>query len=155
MDFLKQQVFQGLPLEFIVWQFVYIVSLFLLLVFVLNQLLYKPVLAVLDERGRRIDERRGASDDSDRAVDEKQAEIMERLARARTEAIAGVNAAKAEAESVRAGRVDEARAKVDARMAKATEELDGQRASAESQLTASAETLGREIVERLLHRGGR
>ena len=49
MDFLTKPVFEGMPLEMMPWQVLYVIVLFLILVATLNHLLYKPVLAVIEE----------------------------------------------------------------------------------------------------------
>ena len=66
MDFLTATLFEGLPIQFTVWEVIYTMILFLVLAFILNRFLFQPVLAVLDARERRFSASQGATDESAR-----------------------------------------------------------------------------------------
>lgn len=152
MEALKTVVFDGLPISFVPWQVLYVMVLFAVLAFVLNRTLLRPVQAVLDERKRRIDEGRGAADDFSERIVERERAIVEKLTRARSEAVARLDAAKKEAEGVRSSEVAAAREKADGRIEKATESLQASAAEAGKALEAEAEHFGRRIASRLLGR---
>lgn len=152
MEALKTVVFDGLPISFVPWQVLYVMALFVVLVFVLNRTLLRPVMATLDERKRRIEEGRGAAGDSSERIAEREQTIVERLAKARSEAVARLDVAKKEAEAVREAEVQAAREEADAQLAKATEALESSAAEAGRSLEAEAEHFGRRIASRLLGR---
>lgn len=141
-----------LPIQIMPWQVLYVMALFCVLVFVLNRTLLRPIHAVLDERARRIDEGRGAADDSSEKIAERERQIVERLAKARSEAVAKLDAAKAQAEETRRGKVEAARQAADARISEATAAVEKAAAEAEKSLETEAEHFGRRIASRLLGR---
>ena len=152
MEALKTVVFDGLPISFVPWQVLYVMALFAVLAFVLNRMLLRPIQAVLDERKRRIDEGRGAADDSSERIAERERTIIEKLARARSEAVARLDAAKKEAETVRMGEVEAAREEADGRLEKAAKALATSAAEAGKSLESEAELFSRRIASRLLGR---
>ena len=152
MEALKRVFFDGLPIAFQPWQVLYVMALFLVLVFVLNRLLYSPVLAVLTERAKRIEEGRGAADESTRRIAEKERQVGEKLARARTDSVQRLDAAKTAAEDVRSSQLGTARGEAQERVEKARAVLDEEAAEAERQLAAEAHHVGTRIASRLLGR---
>jgi len=152
MEALKTVVFDGLPISFIPWQVLYVMGLFLVLVFVMNRMLLRPVRAVLDERQRRIDEGRGAAGDSSERIAEREQAIVQRLAQARTDAVTRLEAVKKEAEVVRDGELGVAREAADGRLAEAAKALEASAADVGKSLEAEAEHFGRRIASRLLGR---
>lgn len=152
MEALKRVVFDGLPIAFQPWQVLYVMALFVVLVLVLNRLLYAPVLAVLTERAKRIEESRGAADESSRRIIEKERQIGEKLARARTDSVQRLDAAKTAAEEVRSSQLGTARGEAHERVEKARGILEKEAAEAEKQLVAEAHHVGTRIASRLLGR---
>jgi F-type H+-transporting ATPase subunit b len=131
---------------------VFLLVLFVVLVPLLNALLFKPLLGVLDERGRRIE---GARSRAAQLVTQAAA-----LAARHDEAVGTVRAA-ANGERVQA--VEEARRAHQAAIAAARAEAERQIAAtrgevgaalegARSHLRADAESLAREVAARLLGR---
>ena len=152
MEALKTTVFDGLPISFQPWQVLFVMALFVVLVFLLDRLLYRPVMKVLDERSERIEGGRSAADDSTQRIAEKERAITERLSKARIDAVSRLDAAKKEAEAVRTGQVGDAREKAEARLEEAQQAVAKAADAASSQLKADAEMLGRRIASRLLGR---
>jgi F-type H+-transporting ATPase subunit b len=152
MEALKTVVFDGLPISFVPWQVLYVMALFAVLVFVLNRVLVRPVLTVLKDRDDQITEGRDAAGDSSERIAERERAIVEKLARARSEAVAKLDAAKKAGEAVRQDAVDAARTKADERLAQAGESLAASAAEAGKSLESEAEHFGRRIASRLLGR---
>ena len=128
------------------------VALFLLLIYPVNRLLVQPLLRVLDERDARTS---GALAQSQKLVDEARS--------ARTELEAGLNDARARAQTRRAailgdGETQE-RALLEAAREEASRAIEGVRRSVQSELAdarASLQTesraLAREVATRILGR---
>lgn len=152
MEALKKTILEGLPIEFQPWQVLFVMALFVVLVPLLDRLLYRRIFAVLDERRERIEKGQSAADESEQRIAEKERQVSEKLARARTDAVARLDAAKKEAEAVRSTRVGEARDEADARLAQAREAVEKAAEQAAGELRSQAGMLSRRIASRLLGR---
>ena len=155
MDTLKYLLnwsFNAGPINVVVWEVLYVIVLVLVLKAVLNRLLFQPILAVMGERQRRLEEAKGSQDDTLRAIDQKLRAHAERVADARRQALAKIESAKAESEARRKVQVDEARAQADARMTEARSKMTSWVASAETDLRQRAATLARTIATQVLGR---
>jgi len=129
-----------------------LLALFLALIPVLNTLVFRPVLAVLDEREKRIAGARARA-----------AEVAGEAAALLAQHDAAVREAREAAQAERARSIDEARRAQQSAVNEAREvaerEITGARGqvaaavgSARAQLRAEAESLAREVAERLLGR---
>ncbi|MEM7248537.1 MAG: ATP synthase F0 subunit B [Acidobacteriota bacterium] len=153
MDFLTKPILEGLPLEFRPWEMLYIIAIILILRFTLDKLLYQPVLGVLAERAKRIEEGRKAQLGSDSELAAKEREIEERLTAARVEALSKLDSARAEAGEKRSVAVDAARDTAAKTLADAEAALEKAQAEVGRELEAGQEGLARSIASRLLGRG--
>lgn len=124
---------------------VVVLSLFMLTVFILNRLLFRPVGRVLDERQTRVEgdinEARAATRDSERQLAEYEAAIRQ----ARAEAYRGV-------EQTRAGALDQRKQIIDAAKQKAAQQINGAKAEITEQAESARAQLGseaRQIAERI------
>jgi F-type H+-transporting ATPase subunit b len=126
--------------------------LFVLLVPLLDALLFRPLLAVLDERGSRIEGARARA-----------AELARRAAELASQHDAAVRQVREAAQRERAGAVDEARrahqaaiaearAEAERRIAATRAEVGAALAAARAQLRGEAAPLAREVAARLLGR---
>jgi F-type H+-transporting ATPase subunit b len=126
--------------------------LFVLLVPLLDRLLFKPLLAVLEERGARIEGARARA-----------AELSRRAAELVAQHDAAVRQVREAAQRERAGAVDEARRAHQAAVGEARGEAERQIAAtraevgaaldaARARLRAEAEPLARDVAARLLGR---
>ena len=140
------------PIRVVVWEVLYVIVLVLVLKTVLNRLLFQPILAVMGERQRRLEEAKGSQDDTLRAIDQKLRAHAERVADARRQALAKIESAKADSEARRKAQVDEARAQADARTTEARSKITSWVASAETDLRQRAATLARTIATQVLGR---
>jgi F-type H+-transporting ATPase subunit b len=136
----------------------FILILFLVLVPILNNMLFKPITRVLDERERLTS---GSSTDA-RAIlhriDNRLAEYEEGIRGARSEGYRAIEARRAEANAERQRKLDAARADADARIGAARDQLAADAAEARSRLEADAREIADGISATLLGRavgGGR
>ncbi len=125
---------------------------FLVLLVVLNRILYRPILRVLEERGRKTEGARSQVE----SVEEQGAELMAAyeadLAVARSQARARYQEHRAKALTEAEAMLAEAKEKAEAEMARKQEELEQRRQALEQELAASEETLAREIAAKALGR---
>jgi F-type H+-transporting ATPase subunit b len=131
----------------------FLLVLFVLLVPLLNGLLFKPLLAVLEERERRIDGARAraaqlATDAAALVTKHEQAlhAARERFSGERTRTLEDARGAHQAA-------IHEARQHAERELAATREQVETALESARTQLRAEAEPLGRDVAERLLGRG--
>jgi F-type H+-transporting ATPase subunit b len=123
---------------------------FVVLVFVLNALFYKPLGKVLDDRADYI--RGGVSGGKERLAEaEKLTKQYEtELATARREAQATIAAAKAEATEVTSKQIAEAQAAAQAQREQAQQEIDRQKQDAFAALQQDVDALSHQILTKLL-----
>lgn len=125
---------------------------FLLLVFLLNVVLYKPILKVLDERDRRIN---GQQAEAKKLQEETQALLAEynrKLHEAKIDAMNAKNAARSEA-SEEAGRIiEEARKKADEIVSQVQREIRAGIEQAMKDLEPDVSSMAATMAERILGR---
>lgn len=151
MDFLSFAYEAG-PIKIVVWEVLYIIVLVLILSAALNKLLFQPVLAVLDERERRISGASEAQDELLMTVEAKSREQAERLAEARRGAVEAVETARREAEEVRSQQLATARGRADEKVAAAEARLREDVEKAEVELEREAKALSTRIASQVLGR---
>ena len=125
---------------------------FLVAFFALRSLLFRPMIAYLEERDAAI---AGAQEETGQLrerVATARAEWDQRLADARAEGAAHRSTIQAEANARRQVLVDDARASAEQHVDAALTEIEQARASAASQLQQSARQLAHDIAERVLDR---
>jgi len=125
---------------------------FLLLIFLLNVVLYKPILKILEEREHRIDgqqaEAKKITDDSQALIDEYNRKLHE----AKIEAMNAKNAARSQA-SEEAGRIiEEARKKAEEMVAQVQREIASEIAQAKKELEPELGVMAATIAEQILGR---
>src|SRR5215475_3582798 len=124
---------------------VVVLLLFMLTVFILNRLLFRPVGRVLDERESRVrgdrNEARAATRNSERRLSEYESAIRQ----ARADAYRRI-------EQTRAGALEERQKIVDEAKEKAARQIDGARGEVRKQVASAREQLGseaRQIADRI------
>lgn len=125
---------------------------FLVLIVILNYLLYKPILAILDKRKQRLDE----SDDEIKrlnlTVEQKAAEYEEKLRQAKQGALDKKGEILKEAADSAKAIIDEKRSKIPAMLAefqaRVSQEVDGAR----QVLKGQSQKISAEIAEKVLGR---
>jgi F-type H+-transporting ATPase subunit b len=125
---------------------------FLVAFLALRSLLFKPMIAYLEERDAAI---AGAKDETGRLrerVATARADWEQRLAEARAEGAAHRASIHTEANTRRQALVDKARAEAEAQVGGELAEIEQARATAATQLRQGAEQLAHDIAERVLDR---
>jgi F-type H+-transporting ATPase subunit b len=125
---------------------------FLVAMAAMHVILWKPLLAWMDERDQLTSSARKEADDLDQAAADQLARIEERLIAARHD-VHGVRAdARARALAREAEIVAEAKARADAHVAEAVDKIRADRDAARGALQATAKDLSTEIAGRVLGR---
>jgi len=126
---------------------------FLLLIFILNFLLYKPVLKIIEKRNKKIEESDAEVTSLDETIERKIAEYEEEIRQARTAAVAQRNEIEEEGSEqgeVITGKVrDEISKKMEAFKVNMQKEVD----EAMGVLRDQTRTIAGEISEKVLGRG--
>jgi F-type H+-transporting ATPase subunit b len=130
----------------------WVVFFVLLLTFLLNRLLFQPLLRVMAEREGAI---RAARDLAERSASEARAateEFERKTAAARAEIYRQMDEMRRTALNERAEIMARTRAEADAQIATASEQLKAETEEARRTLQADAETLGAAAADRILGR---
>ncbi|MCB1044323.1 MAG: hypothetical protein KDC35_15380 [Acidobacteria bacterium] len=131
-----------------------IAALFLVLLVILNQWLFKPLVSVLDERQRLIEEGAEAQRSSSKTVEESLARYQERVIEARRTAQSKRNAILKESEMVRGEVVASAKEQALALVQAAATEIEAKVTETREALTAESRQLANRIVDAVLSRAG-
>ena len=140
------------PIRLVAWEVIYVIVLLLVLVAILNRALFKPILAVLDERKRRLAAAQSAQETALRSLEEQSARYAEQVGNARREAQARLEAARREADAEGRVHVDEAQATAQGQVAIARDIVDRSSKKAEAELKAKSPEMAKLIAARILDR---
>ncbi|MDJ0713631.1 MAG: F0F1 ATP synthase subunit B' [Prochloraceae cyanobacterium] len=123
---------------------------FLILMFLLNQIFYKPLNNALDERADYI--RKNQTEARERLSEAKElaSQYEKQLAEARKESLQIIAAAKAEAKKIAEEQIAEAQKEAQAKREEAAKEIDAQKQAAMQSLEQQVDVLSRQILEKLL-----
>ncbi|MEZ5291316.1 MAG: ATP synthase F0 subunit B [Vicinamibacterales bacterium] len=130
----------------------WVVALFILCVFVVNSLIFSPILAVSEKRSRAIRDARELADAAAQKAATASQDFDRTLATARAEVYGQMDQARRTALDKRAALLTDARREVEASMAGATTALSAQTTAARAALEREATNLAGEIVSRVLGR---
>ena len=125
---------------------------YFILLYLLNRFLYKPVLGVLDERKKRIEEPIKDAEALDIEVESGFADYEKGLKEATASAQEDRSAVRQEATETERALLDEARKKANAELASLREELQKSKADAIAELKGEAPALTKGIAEKLMGR---
>ncbi len=125
---------------------------FLVLLFILNHLLYKPVLKILDERKKKINDAADAVKALDSSSEEKLGRYHEQIRAARTKAISQKEEIKAAGINDGNGLIDRAKEESDKVLLQAREEIEKEAVMAREALRRQSEEMAEAIAEKLLGR---
>ncbi len=125
---------------------------FLLLMFLLNRLLFKPMLRVLDERRERTEGRRQAAEQRDAQAEAVWADYQEKIQQARVEADRIRSDLIRRAEAERQKIVEEAAAEAEKNVAQIRARIQAEARDARAVLEKDARALAGGIAERILGR---
>ena len=140
------------PIHLVVWEVLYCIVLVLVLSVVLNRLLFRPVMGVLDERQRRLDAAAELQQRSLATLEERTREHSDRIAAARRDAFARLESARAEADALKREQLEDAKKMAAGSLGIARETITKTARKAEHELRASAAAMGRSIASRILGR---
>jgi F-type H+-transporting ATPase subunit b len=130
----------------------YLIPLFLLLIFPVNKLLFRPVFRVLDERDLRIEGARKRAEEVGAQAEATLDRYRSAVRSAREEAESGRKEALEGARREQAQLTGSARSEAETEISHAREEVAGALVDARSQLREQAQELAREAAARVLGR---
>jgi len=125
---------------------------FLVLIVILNYLLYKPILAILDRRKMRLDESDGEIKRLNETVEKKAAEYEEKLRLAKQDALEKKGEILKEAADSAKAIIDERRSKIPAMLAEFQGKVGQEVEAARRILTDQSKKISSEIAEKVLGR---
>ena len=125
---------------------------FLVLIVILNYLLYKPILAILDKRKRRLDESEGEIKRLNATVEQKAAEYEEKLRLAKQDALEKKNEILKEAADNAKAIIDERRSRIPAMLAEFQGKVGQEVDAARRILKDQSQKISAEIAEKVLGR---
>ena len=128
------------------------VIILLVMVYLLNITLYKPINQILASREKRTRGRLSEAQEIMQSVTEKTTEYEKSLRQARAEAYAYAEAQRAEAMKARQQRLTEMRAELAASVAQEKREIEQQATQARSALEVESRQIAAEIGSRILNR---
>ena len=128
------------------------IIIILLMVFVLNATLFKPINRILEERERRTRGRSGEAHDILQSVEEKLSLYERTLREARTEGYRLMEQQRAEAVSERQAKLSAVRDEINSSVVEQKEVIHGQVEEARATLGHEARRLATEIGSQILHR---
>jgi F-type H+-transporting ATPase subunit b len=130
----------------------WVIFFVLLLTVVVNQLLLKPILRVMDERERAIQSARELAERSASEARSAAAEFDQKTAAARAEIYRQMDEMRRTAMGERAEILARTRAEAEAEIAAASAQLQADADEARRRLSAEADALGSAVAERILGR---
>ena len=125
---------------------------FLILMFVLNVVLFKPILRVIERREKHLQGLDEEVKSLDQSVEEKMANYEEKLRQARLEAMSEKNEIQQKASGEGKSKMDEARNEILQIFDDFKQKLDKEISSARKILKSQAEKISVEISEKVLGR---
>ncbi|MFQ5735339.1 MAG: hypothetical protein ACE5GY_00570 [Thermodesulfobacteriota bacterium] len=125
---------------------------FVVLLFIMNNLLYKPLLKILKERDERIDGTLKNASRTEKEVEEGLKEYEQRLKEATVKGVEARNKIRQEALDAEKEILDAAREKAAGEMAVMKRGLEKSKRDALDELKAETKTLSRSIAEKILDR---
>ena len=128
------------------------VIIILVMVYVLNATLFKPINQILAAREKRTKGRLSEAQEIMASVTEKTSDYEKSLRQARAEAYAYSEAQRAEAMKDRQQRVNEMRAQLAESLAREKQAIDRQAGSARAELDSESRQIAAEIGSRILNR---
>ena len=128
------------------------VIIILIMVYVLNATLFKPINQILAAREKRTKGRLSEAQEIMASVTEKTSDYEKSLRQARAEAYAYSEAQRAEAMKDRQQRVNEMRAQLAESLAREKQAIDRQAGSARAELDSESRQIAAEIGSRILNR---
>jgi len=130
----------------------WVIFFVLLLTLILNQLLFKPIIRVINARSGAVQDARTLADSANRRAGEALREFEGRTRAAREEVHQQMEATRRAAEEQRAQIVAEARQRAEATLAEAHSRLEQETAAARARIEDDADAIANSIAQRILGR---
>jgi F-type H+-transporting ATPase subunit b len=130
----------------------WVIALLMLCVFVLNTLIFKPILHVSESRARAVRDARELAASAAQKATEASANFDHTLGAARADVYRQMDEARRVALDKRAGVMAETKREVETALADATSQLTAQAAAARAALDGESASLANDIVNRVLGR---
>jgi F-type H+-transporting ATPase subunit b len=125
---------------------------FLLLIFILNLLLYKPILGIIDRRKKQAQDTEEEIKRLNQSVEERMAAYEEKLRQAKTDALEKKTEIIKEGAEQAKGLIEAARSEIPGMMEQFHGEMNKEVSEARSILTGQSRKISVEIAEKLLGR---
>jgi F-type H+-transporting ATPase subunit b len=126
---------------------------FLVLIFILNILLYKPIIKIIDERNKKIEDSKSEVDSLGEQAELKIADYEEKMRQARQEAMSQRNEVKDEGEEAGKTIIEGARGEISTMIEGFKVTLASETEAARNVLRDQAKKIAVEISEKVLGRG--
>jgi F-type H+-transporting ATPase subunit b len=126
---------------------------FLLLIFILNLLLYKPITKIIDERNKKIEDSKSEVESLDEKAELKIADYEEKMRQARQEAMSQRNEVRDEGEEAGKTIIEGTRSEISTMIEGFKVTLASEREAARNVLRDQAKKIAVEISEKVLGRG--
>ncbi len=137
-------------LEICTADFLWTIVSFFLFMFLLNKILFKPVLKLMDERKARIDADLEKGKQARAALKENEAQLAQELVQTGADARGVINSARSEAEKAKGEVLDAAHAQAEKLHKGVRERVKAQEKAAESEIDGSMPELVAILSDRLL-----
>ena len=125
---------------------------FIILIFILNALLYKPILGIIDKRKQKMDESDSEIKRMNQTVEQKMAEYEEKVRLAKVDAMEQKNAIVKEGSDVAKGIIDAVRGEIPAMMEQFHAKMEKEVEEARAILHSQSQKISLDIAEKVLGR---
>ena len=125
---------------------------FIILIFILNALLYKPILGIIDKRKQKMDESDSEIKRMNQTVEQKMAEYEEKVRLAKVDAMEQKNAIVKQGSDVAKGIIDAVRGEIPAMMEKFHAKMEKEVEEARAILHSQSQKISLDIAEKVLGR---
>ena len=125
---------------------------FIILIFILNALLYKPILGIIGKRKQQMDESDSEIKHMNQTVEQKMAEYEEKVRLAKVDAMEQKNAIVKEGSDVAKGIIDAVRGEIPAMMEQFHAKMEKEVEEARAILHSQSQKISLDIAEKVLGR---
>jgi F-type H+-transporting ATPase subunit b len=125
---------------------------FIILIFILNALLYKPILGIIDKRKQKMDESDSEIKRMNQTVEQKMAEYEEKVRLAKVDAMEQKNAIVKQGSDVAKGIIDAVRGEIPAMMEQFHAKMEKEVEEARAILHSQSQKISLDIAEKVLGR---
>ncbi len=125
---------------------------FIILIFILNALLYKPILGIIGKRKQKMDESASEIKHMNQTVEQKMAEYEEKVRLAKVDAMEQKNAIVKQGSDVAKGIIDAVRGEIPAMMEQFHAKMEKEVEEARAILHSQSQKISLDIAEKVLGR---